>query len=230
MWILLAFLFILLALCPYGWQKITIHYWKKSFALDKAQAIFTQLYSNVDGFTLSRAARNEQDAFDYIYGEIDFMSFIALLSLVNPDRKTVFYDLGSGTGKAVLACAMVFNVRESNGIELFDSLHDAACRQQQALYSLPDYMPASKTMHFIHDDFLHASFNNATLVYINATGFMGETWMLLSKRLEQTSSCTTVISTSKALKSDAFTVTRVTAVQMSWGVVRAYIHHRTKID
>ncbi len=231
MWILLIFLFILLALsCPHWWRQITVKRWKNALGLDKAQSVFTHLYANVDGFSLSREARGEHDAYDYVYGEIDFMSFIALLSLVKPDSKTVFYDLGSGTGKAVLACAMVFNVQESNGIELFRSLHNAACKQQQALYSLPDYVPTCKIIHFIHGDFLHVSFNNATLVYINATGFFGTTWIALSERLAQTTSCNTVISTSKALKSHAFIVIKITTVQMSWGLVKAYIQQRINID
>jgi len=231
MWILLIFLLILLALsCPHWWRQITVKRWKNALELDKAESVFAQLYADVDGFTLSREARGDHDAYDYVYGEIDFISFIALLSLVKPDNKTVFYDLGSGTGKAVLACAMVFNVQESNGIELFGLLHNAACKQQQALYSLPDYVPTCKIIHFIHDDFLHVNCNNATLVYINATGFLGTTWIAISERLAQTPSCTTVISTSKALKSHAFAVIKITAVQMSWGIVKAYIHQRIKID
>lgn len=230
MWILLVFFILLALFCPYLWHKTAIYRWKKALSLDKALPIFTRLYTAIDGFALSHHARREHDALDYVYGEIDFMSFIALLSLVKPDNKTVFYDLGSGTGKAVVACAMVFNVKESNGIELFGSLHHTARKQQQALSSFPKYMPASKIIHFFHDDFLHANFNNATLVYINATGFLGETWIAISDRLTQTPACTTVISTSKALKSSAFIVTKITAVQMSWGIVKAYIHQRIKID
>lgn len=218
--------------CPIlcWWRRITIQRWRAALALDKHEPIFAQLYAEVDGFALSRAARDKHDATDYVYGEIDFLSFIALLSLVKPNKKTVFYDLGSGTGKAVLACAMVFDVLESNGIELFGALHNQACNQQEALCSLLAYTEIANNIHFIHDDFLQANLNNATLVFINATGFIGETWIAISRRLAAASSCTTVISTSKALKSDAFTVTKITHVQMSWGVVKAYIHQRTKMD
>ncbi len=227
MWILSDFKQIILAFSKSYWGRdITIKRWRALLELDKHQSVFESLYAAVDGFTLSRAARGEQDAMEYIYGEIDFPSFIALLSLVKPDNQTVFYDFGSGTGKAVLACAMVFDVRESNGIELFGPLHNAACDQQKALYSLPDYTPTCKTIHFVHDDFLHANFSNATLVYIDATGFFGPTWIAISERLAQTPSCTTVITTSRPLKSDTFIITRITDVQMSWGVVKAYIQQR----
>ena len=227
----MVFLFILIALfCPHWWRKIVIKRWRNRLALDKHQSVFSQLYANVDGFALSREARSAHDAIEYIYGERDFASFSALLSLVKPNSKTVFYDLGSGTGKAVLACAMVYNVQKSHGVELFGALHQAACHQLQALRSLPDYEPSCKSIHFIHGNFLHADFKNATLVYINATGFFGTNWIVISERLAQTASCTSVITISKPLKSHAFTVIKITRVQMSWGIVNAYIQQRTKIN
>lgn len=70
--------------------------------------MFQNLYEDVDGYSISRKARVKMDAFAYTYGEIEFLSFIALLSLVKPNENSVFYDLGSGTGKAVIAAAMVY--------------------------------------------------------------------------------------------------------------------------
>ena len=226
---LLIPLFIIMSLlCPHVWRKFTIWRWRRAFAIDKAESVFKSLYLNVNGFALSREARREQDAIDYIYGEIEFTSFIALLTLVKPNQNTLFYDLGSGTGKAVLACAMVFKMQKCVGVELFKPLHDIACQQSFALHAFPNYVPTTLHIQFIHDNFLNISLHGATLIYINATGFIGETWTMISNRLEQTASCVTVISTSKPLKSNAFIVSKVTAVQMSWGVVKAYIHQRTK--
>lgn len=201
--------------------------WKKALKLGKHQAAYEHLFSQVDGFALSRQARSEHDALEYIYGEIDFISFIALLSLTKPDHTTVFYDLGSGTGKAVLACAMVFKVRESHGIELFASLHNAASQQQQSLSCLSDYTETAKTVHFTHGSFLHADLSKATLIFINATGFFGATWDAISQRLEQSTCDLTVITTSKRLNSTSFSIIKITPIQMSWGIVNAYIQRRT---
>ncbi len=228
--LLLLSILILILLYPRWSQAFAIKRWRDSLSLDKHRAAYLQLYSKVNGFALSRDARSTHDAIEYTYGEIDFISFIALLSLTRPDSNTVFYDLGSGTGTAALACAMVFNVQESNGIELFSTLHKAACEQQNALSRLPDYKAAAKTIRFIHGNFLDFEYSNATLVFINATGFFGSTWGLISQRIEQTTHCKTVITTSKALKSNAFIIKKITTVQMSWGVVRAYIQERKKIS
>jgi len=194
-------------------------------ALNKHQAVFDKLFSRVNGYTLSLQARNGRDAIEYTYGEIVFVPFISLLSLAKPDSNTVFYDLGSGIGKAVFACAMVFNVNRSCGVELFSTLHDAASEQLSRFEQLSDYQAPAKKIHFINDNFLQADFSDATLIFINASAFLGETWFLLNQRLAALNPEVTIITTTKKLSSDFFIVTQTTQVQMSWGVVNAYIHH-----
>jgi len=209
---------------PYLCRQFKVIRWRRAWALDKHLAAFQQLFAGVDGFNLSRNARSAGDAFEYTYGEIDFISFIALLSLTKPDHTTVFYDLGSGIGKAVIACAMVFPVKKSCGIELFTTIHTAAVNQLALLRQLPAYVQAAEAIYFINDSFLHADFKDATLIFINATAFIGETWTHLNQRLATLHPGITVITTSKQLSSNKFTVIHTTRVQMSWGIVQAYIH------
>ncbi len=207
-------------------QIRTVKRWKRSLAVAKHFAVFQQLYVDVNGFTLSKQARRGRDAFAYVYGEIEFEPFIALLSLCHPSSSTVFYDLGSGTGKAVLACAMVYNVKKSCGIEFFSSLHQQAELQKQRLKEIPDYLEKTKCIEFREADFLQARFDDATLIFINATGFFGETWTAASKCIEQIKPGSLAISTSKPLSSNLFVTLRVTQVEMSWGIVDAFIQQR----
>jgi SAM-dependent methyltransferase len=235
MWTISYVIFILLitALPPlyYCWRKKTaIHRWYNSLSLKKHHAQFLQLFAGVNGFALSRQARVKCDAMEYTYGEIDFLSFIALLSLTKPNAKTVFYDLGSGTGKAVFACAMVFNVQKSCGIELFNLLHESALKQQQKFHQFPDYKATATTVHFVNTDFLNADFSDATLIFINATALFGDSWRALNQRLDELSGDVTVITTSKKLTSAFFVLNKITRVEMSWGVVTAYIHHRASVQ
>lgn len=229
MWIIiLSALITSLALTSYlrHRRQTVIKRWYQSLSLEKHEAAFQELYCDVDGFTLSRQSRVIHDAIDYTYGEIDFIPFIALLSLAHPHQDTVFYDLGSGTGKAALACAMTFNVRKSCGIELFHALHEAALNQQHRLQQRPPYHENTQAIHFVHADFLKTDLSDATLVFINATAFFGETWAAISLHLTQLKVGATIITTSKKLSSDAFTVTKTTVVDMSWGPVKAYIQQR----
>ena len=146
----LVYLFIIMVvLLLFFWQKrkrLRIKKWQKMLNLEEHQHIFQQLYQAIDGFMLSNRARQKQDAIEYTYGEIEFLPFIALLSLVKPDHGTVFYDLGSGIGKAVLACAMVYPVHKSVGVELLPELYLGACNQVKLLAVNPDYTAKTKKL------------------------------------------------------------------------------------
>jgi len=211
---------------PYCHRKLMIKRWYSSLALDTHLSHYQPLYQDIDGFKLSQQARARVNAIDYTYGEIEFISFVALLSLVKPNINTVFYDLGSGTGKAVLACAMVFNVRKSCGIELFEALHHTALNQKKKLQQLPGYQKQASNLYFIHANFLHCDFSDATIIFINATAFFGDTWIAIQQRLFQLEQSTIIITTSKKLPANQFVLIKETNVRMSWGIVKAYIQHR----
>ena len=203
--------------------------WYRSLDLKKHQKNFDALFQGINGFALSQLARKKEDAMEYTYGEIEFLPFIALLSLVKPDQNTVFYDLGSGTGKAVLACAMVYPIKKSCGIELFDELHQSACEQKNHMQTIQDYQQKAQAIDFICNNFLNADFSDATLIFINATALFGQTWDDLIQRLRQLKTGTLILTTSKKLPSDAFEIKKATRIQMSWGVVRVFIFQRAEI-
>jgi hypothetical protein len=212
--------------CPYLKKFIHLKRWRYIHKLSKHQPIFQNIIKDIDGFKLSQIARTSADAMEYSYGEIEFVSFIALISLARPTLEGRFYDLGSGSGKAVLACAMVFDMQTYCGIELFEELHHAALLLQQRLQQHPGYQ--HKIIHFIHDNFLNADFSDASLIFINATALFGATWEQLNQRLDHEAAAGTVIITiSKALTtSTRYTLNIKTSVLMSWGVATAYIQEK----
>jgi predicted RNA methylase len=227
---LILFFFFLTIYCLKKRKQIRINRWAKALSLKKHAQTFQKLYQNINGFILSKKERQKHDALDYVYGEIEFLSFIALLSLTHPNRHTVFYDLGSGTGKAVLACAMVFPIRKSVGIELLPELYLQACKQAKQLAKIKYYAKQGHHIEFILGDFLQVNLTEATTIFINSTALFNPTWNQLCKRLEDLAHLTTVITTSKALSSTSFTVIKQVEVEMSWGVVLAYIHTRKRMQ
>ncbi|KTD42752.1 methyltransferase [Legionella parisiensis] len=227
---LLPVLFTLLLHLKYKRKQINVTHWQKKLNLQEHFDVFHQIYAGANGFMLSQNARHEQDAMEYAYGEIKFLSFIALLSLTSPNENTVFYDLGSGTGKAVLACSMVFPICKSIGIELFPELYLDACKRRDQLAAVANYAVQAKKIQFILGDFLKENLDDATIVFINSTAFFGPTWEKLCTKLDHLPHLTTVITTSKTLSSTHFTVMTRTKVEMSWGVVFAYIHKRKQLS
>jgi SAM-dependent methyltransferase len=222
---------IILLLCiylSYKRKQFHINQWKKSLNLAEHSQVFLSVYQKTNGFFLSQKARQKQDALDYVYGEIEFVSFSALLSLVGPDEHTIFYDLGCGIGKAVLACAMVYPIEKSVGIEVLPELYFAACKQINALKVIEAYRELSKKIEFIHGDFFEVNLDEATLIFINATALFNPTWQKLCARIDNLPYLKCVITTSKALCCVNFSVIKKTQVEMSWGVVRAFVHTRKK--
>lgn len=227
--LLIFFLLVILLAALFFYFKKSdsqIRRWRKSLSLDKHEQCFQLLYNPINGFLLSKKARKKQDSIEYLYGEIEFESFIALLSLCHPDNQTIFYDLGSGVGKAVIACAMVFPVKKSCGIELFEELVQCSLQQKNQLQLIKDYKECAQRIEFKQGDFLTISLEEANLIFINATAFMGDYWLRISKYLEETKPTTYIITTSKKITSSQFTLIRKVQVKMSWGIVDAFIHQR----
>lgn len=220
-----SILTLLIVLSTPGWIKqIRLWHWQKTLNLHQHRAIFQKLYNKVDGFALSLKARQTNDAFEYTYGEIEFVPYIALIAMGKPTTNTRFYDLGSGTGKAVLSCAMVFDMQHYCGIELFRELHQQADIQKDRLKKIIHYTNRAKKITFIHNNFLHVDLNDATLIFINATALIGPIWEQLNNKLSNTPPGITVITTTKQLTSSSFLLTKVTNIEMSWGITSAYIH------
>lgn len=226
----IVYFFLLITLLLLSLRQIKknwrIKRWQRSLNLQQHSLVFHQLYKDVDGFKLSRQARHQHDALEYVYGEIEFLPFIALLSLAKPNNDTVFYDLGCGTGKAVFACALVYPVKKSVGVELLPQLYFSACNQIKKLDKIKDHGIKTKKIEFIQGDFLEVNLNEATFIFINSTGLFSPTWEALCSRLNKLPNLNTVITTSKPLLSTDFSMIISTKIQMSWGVVLAYIHHR----
>ena len=205
-------------------NTIKIWNWKRRNRLYHHLNALQQISTDINGFQLSKQARLQYDAMDYVYGEIDNIAFAALLSLVQTNNDTVFYDLGSGSGKTVMLYAMLFPQQKSCGIELFDTLHQAALIQKRRLGCLPDYQDIASKITYIQDNFLNVDLNDATVIYINSTSYFGDTWTILNHKLSALPNCTTIITTSKPLITPTYKVAKITRVQMSWGIVHAYIH------
>ena len=77
--------------------------------------LFHSLYKNVDGYQISFQARQKlsENSSDLTYGEIPFVSWRQIILRANPQNGGVFFDLGSGSGRVVLASHLLFNFRKS---------------------------------------------------------------------------------------------------------------------
>lgn len=73
-----------------------------------------------------------------VYGEVEFDSFVDILSKIDVKPGSKFLDLGSGTGKAVYAAAMLRDFAHVCGIEYLESLHNTAVKLLPKFEKLQD--------------------------------------------------------------------------------------------
>ena len=94
--------------------------------------MYNDLFSDTSlevGKTLSKKEREDlhlQEEKSLIYGEVEFKSFYSILRKINPKPGLIFYDLGSGTGKAVYAARLTQDFSKCIGIEILKGLHNQA--------------------------------------------------------------------------------------------------------
>ncbi len=186
----------------------------------KAIYLCRKLYHNVPSFTLAQKARElqQQFSYEYIYGEIDFSSFSQLLSYCEMTPETIFYDLGSGSGKAVMCAALLYDFKKVCGIEHLELLHNCAQNISKQL--------ANKNIYLYQADLLTFDWQEADILFINASAFIGDFWQQVLSQLKQLKAGTQIIIVTKLLPEDYFTPIFNDTLLMSWGWARVGVWRR----
>ncbi|MDF2866705.1 MAG: histone methylation protein [Gammaproteobacteria bacterium] len=196
--------------------------WLKRPHIQQTLAILKRLYHNVNAVEIARKAWQQRQFRDYafIYGEIDLISFIAILEAAQLKSDDIFYDLGSGAGKAIFTAALAFNFKVCKGIELVPELYQLSCQLKQ---QLPKLMTQ---IEFINADFLTVDFSDADVVFINAACFVGEAWQAIVAKFIQLKAGTRIIVGSKELPIQHFNLMDENLRYMSWGKAMVRIYRR----
>lgn len=196
--------------------------------------IIAKLYQPIDGMKISLAERDRLQIVDsnFTYGEINPDTFIDMLEVVEPKPGEVFYDLGSGTGKAVYCAALVNNWKKCGGVEILPGLHGAASSLSQVFENMQEV----KKLHpdwkyhfaFINEDFVNVDISDADVVFLHATTFGYPLWDNLKAKLNTLKPGTRVIVNTKQLDSEYFEKIDDQMREMGWGesMVFTYRKHR----
>jgi len=172
-----------------------------------------------------------------VYGEVDFTSlaqvFIRNLDLTN---HTVFYDVGSGSGRGVIAGAILHGFTKLRGIEIIPQLHIAA-QQQLAVYEALQEVRAKRSgrelkkqdIGFIEGDFRKHDWSDADVVWANSTCFDKPLMKYLSRQSERMKKGSYFISLTKELSSNHWMlVAERQLYKMSWGEATICCHKKVK--
>ena len=142
--------------------------------------IFSKIFEEIQGGSISQSERTSKKitASQFTYGEIELVHFIALLKTATTKPGGIFWDLGCGAGKALIAAALSYNkFSKVCGVELLDGLYEAAEK------SVQNY---TKTMNdkgmkvdpgmfkVVKDDMLTIDWADADVIYTSSICFPDE--------------------------------------------------------
>lgn len=196
------------------------------------------LYSDLNSTLISqqertRLKRNE-DAF--IYGEVDFLSFVKILKSTHPKPGEIFYDLGSGAGKAVFTAALCFGFSKACGIEFLPALAQLAAKQiekaktwvnQNDKKTAQYYLSRIATIKFINNNFLHYDFSDGNVILITGTCFSYPTWEKIIEKLTRLKAGSRIVVVSKRIQHEGFILIEERLEKMSWGESVVNIYQKT---
>jgi len=100
------------------------------------------------------------------YAEIDLAFLAVLLGAANPSGSGVFYDLGSGVGRAVLGAAKLARWKKAIGVEYLGGLHKEAIKYEGKFKRL-----RGSPTQFVNKDFVDVDLSDAEVVFIYATKY-----------------------------------------------------------
>ena len=202
-------------------------------------ALYNELFYDTSleiGKTLSKDERDSNDLNEdksLIYGEVDFASFYKVLRKVNPAPGSTFYDLGSGTAKAVFIARLTQDFGRCLGIEILEGLHSQAVKiVDRYNKKFRNYLCTGLDLHAsVHlGSFLEYDWSDGDVVFANSTCFDDTLMTDMSHRAENLHPGAIFITFTKGLTSSKFEVLERKRYRMSWGPATVYIHRRLNHD
>ncbi len=195
----------------------------------KIEKFLHEVYQGVNAKHISEKERKKLNIKDdaFIYGEVTFIAFYNILSKVDPKPHEIFYDLGTGSGKPVLAAASFYNISKAYGIELLEGLFNKANVIKEKAHDIAKLKSINlSTIEFIKDNFLSLDISNGDIIFINATCLSYPTWEKLMEKLLKLKAGSRVIVTTKKIQNSEFKLLSQSFEIMSWGLNSVNIYEK----
>jgi len=199
----------------------------------QASVIFHALYKNVDGFESSSQAKKKNQHQDgrntFVYGEFPFITGQAIIKKAQPKKDGVFFDLGSGVGRAVILSHLLFDFKKSVGIELLEGMHKDACQLQERLPTLVspqfNHYLENREMSLLNRNIFDVDLSEADLILLNYPLRGEKSFLQLEEKfLRELKPKTKIIATIRKLKNPAFKLFHDRQYKFSWGMADTYFY------
>jgi len=181
---------------------------------------YFSIYSQIDGSKLSRSERllKNIDASEFTYGEIDLLHFIPILESCGKNGKSeIFYDLGCGTGKALIAAYATKMFKKICGVDLLENLCNAAIKCVKAVCENYEIFEIDR------NDILKTDWLNTDILFISSICFPED---LMEKIIEMGKGLkkgTRIISLTEWKNEKFFKTIYQGTIKMTWGNPEVFI-------
>lgn len=189
-----------------------------------AETLFNYLYGQINGYDVSNAARRKftSDTSKFLYGELPFTTWQQIVEHANPKKDGVFFDLGSGTGRVVVASHLLYDFKKSIGVELLDGLHDKAMEVKEnfekTIKPQVEKQVEGRELQFIKSDIFAVDLREADFIFMNHPFKDGEVFMKLEEKfLSELKPGTKIVTIIRALRNPAFKSLGSQTYKFSWG-------------
>jgi SAM-dependent methyltransferase len=184
------------------------------FAEEEAEKLYNALFDTCSleyGKTVSKAERQEKELTavkSLIYGEVEFHSFAKVLRKIPAPKGAVFYDLGSGTGKAVFVARLLHDFSRCCGMEVLAGLA-AAAAEVAAKYEdggFRAFLAVEGSVELVSGSLLEADWSDGDVVFANSTCFDDDLMAAMGEQAEALKPGAYFVTFTKGLSSPAFEV------------------------
>ena len=206
---------------------------------EETNLLFDGVFENCtlqDAKQLSREERTRDNlqTTSLTYGEIDYRSFFKIMKRLGPCRDLTFYDLGSGTGRAIVEARLMADFKSCRGIEILNGLHLAAAKivEEFSEDSHKENLAYAheNDMNVVEGSILDLDWSDGDIVFANSTCFNLELIDQISILGEKLRPGSIFITFTKGLTSEAFELLDKSRLKMSWGPATVYIQRRRNLD
>ena len=191
-----------------------------------------KLFTDVQGYSLSSSGRakvgREADPI-LTYGEVTPESVQYMMEVTQPQHGEVFYDLGCGTGKAVIFSAFLAPFKRCTGIDIIEDLWQSASQSAARYHSeIKPHLPGKENqeVHFWHGDMFEHDTTDGDVFFTHCTCFDDPMMDRISQKLEACKPGTRVVTVTKGLTSPEFDLLHSTPYRLGWGEATLCFYRR----
>eukprot|EP00826_Nyctotherus_ovalis_P032735 TRINITY_DN2635_c0_g1_i9.p1 TRINITY_DN2635_c0_g1~~TRINITY_DN2635_c0_g1_i9.p1 ORF type:complete len:290 (+),score=13.93 TRINITY_DN2635_c0_g1_i9:689-1558(+) len=188
--------------------------------------VFNEVFRGVDGGVISQSERNAKKlvGLQYTYGEIELVHFLPLLRMASNRSGGEFWDLGSGTGKALIAASLSNYYSKICGVEILEDLRNTSTSVITKFCKHTKTEPT--TFEVISGDMREVDWSDADVVYVASICFSEELVQELAEKGRALKSGTRIVSLKKWIIPEVYNVLFEVKAKMSWGNTGVYIMER----